>query len=93
LSPRSRTAQTGTQAALARTCGNQEAAVKRLARLIHNPRLAPQALAEAVMAQALRQLPPRGTVRLAIDWTIEAEQYLLVVSLVTGGRATLLAGL
>jgi len=79
--------QTGTQAALARTCGNQEAAVKRLARLIHNPRLAPHALAEAVMEQALRQLPPRGTVRLAIDWTIEAEQYLLVVSLVTGGRA------
>jgi len=79
--------QTGTQAELARTSGNQEAGVKRLSRLIHNARLAPQALAEAVMEQALRQLPPRGKVRLAIDWTIEGEQYLLVVSLVTGGRA------
>ncbi len=39
--------QTGTQAALARTCGNQEAAVKRLARLIHNLRLAPHALGPA----------------------------------------------
>lgn len=79
--------QTGNQAALARTCGNQEAAVKRLSRLIHNPRLAPHALAEAVMQQVLRQVPRRGTVRLAIDWTIEGRQHLLVVSLVTGGRA------
>lgn len=79
--------QSGTQAALAGTCGNQEAATKRLSRLIHNARLAPHALAEAVMEQALRQLPRRGKVRLAIDWTIEGTQYLLVVSLVTGGRA------
>jgi hypothetical protein len=79
--------QTGTQAALARSCGNQEAAVKRLARLIHNERLQPHALAEAVLTQALRQLPRCGKVRLAIDWTIEEPQHLLVVSLVTGGRA------
>jgi len=79
--------QTGTQAALARTVGNQEAATKRLSRLIHNERLAPHALADAVLAQALRQLPRTGKVRLAIDWTIEGTQYLLVVSLVTGGRA------
>ncbi len=79
--------QTGTQAELARTCGNQEAGCKRLSRLIHNPRLAPHALADAVLAQALRQIPRRGKVRLAIDWTIEGTQYLLVVSLVTGGRA------
>ncbi len=38
--------QTGNQAALARAQGNQEAACKRLARLLHNPRLAPKALAE-----------------------------------------------
>ncbi len=31
--------QTGNQAALARTQGNQEAAYKRLGRLLHNPRL------------------------------------------------------
>jgi len=79
--------QTGTQAELARMCGNQEAAVKRLSRLIHNARLAPHGLADAVLEQGLRQLPPRGKVRLAIDWTIEGTQHLLVVSLVTGGRA------
>lgn len=79
--------QTGTQAALARACGNQEAACKRLSRLIHNARLAPHALADSVLAHALAQLPRTGKVRLAIDWTIEGTQYLLVVSLVTGGRA------
>ena len=79
--------QTGNQAALARGLGNQEAAVKRLSRLLHNERLAPHRLADAVLAQALRQLPPKGKVRLALDWTIEGTQHLLVVSLVTGGRA------
>jgi len=79
--------QTGTQAELARGLGNQEAAVKRLSRLLHNERLAPHRLADAVLAQALRQLPPTGKVRLAVDWTIEGHQHLLVVSLVSGGRA------
>ncbi len=79
--------QTGTQAELARGLGNQEAALKRLSRLLHNPRLAPHRLADAVLAQALRQVPPTGKVRLALDWTIEGSQHLLVVSLVTGGRA------
>ena len=79
--------QTGNQAELARGLGNQEAAVKRLSRLLHNPRLAPYRLADAVLAQALHQLPPKGKVRLALDWTIEGSQHLLVVSLVTGGRA------
>ena len=79
--------QTGNQAALARGWGNQEAAVKRLSRLLHNERLAPHRLADAVLAQALRQLPSTGKVRLALDWTIEGNHHLLVVSLVTGGRA------
>jgi Transposase DDE domain len=79
--------QTGNQAELARGLGNQEAAVKRLSRLLHNERLVPHRLADAVLAQVLRQLPPKGKVRLAIDWTIEGHQHLLVVSLVTGGRA------
>jgi len=79
--------QTGTQAELARGLGNQEAAVKRLSRLLHNERLAPHRLADAVLAQALRQLPPKGKVRLALDWTIEGSHHLLVASLVTGGRA------
>jgi hypothetical protein len=79
--------QTGNQAELARGLGNQEAALKRLSRWLHNERLAPHHLADAVLAQALRQLPPTGKVRLAVDWTIEGAQHLLVVSLVTGGRA------
>src|SRR3989442_11565227 len=79
--------QTGKQAELARGLGNQEAALKRLARLLYNPRLAPHRLADAVLAQALRQLPPQGQVRLALEWTIEGQPHLLVVSLVTGGRA------
>jgi hypothetical protein len=79
--------QTGNQAELARSLGNQEAGVKRLARLLHNERLAPHRLADAVLEQALRQVPPKGKVRLALDWTIEGDQHLLVVSLVMGGRA------
>lgn len=79
--------QTANQAALARQLGNQEAAVKRLSRLIHNPRLDPKGLAAAVLEQALRQLPRAGKVRLALDWTIEGPHHLLVVSLVTGARA------
>jgi hypothetical protein len=79
--------QTANQAQLARSFGNQEAAVKRLSRLIHNQRLDPQDLADALLRQALQQLPKSGKVRLAIDWTIEDNHHLLVVSLVTGTRA------
>ena len=79
--------QTANQAELARQFGNQEAAVKRISRLIHNQRLSPTALAEAVLLQVLSQLPKTGKVRLAIDWTIEGSHHLLVVSLVTGSRA------
>src|SRR5712671_6451364 len=79
--------QTACQAQLARYFGKQEAAVKRLARLLHNERLDPRLLADAVLLQALHQLPKHGKVRLAIDWTIEADQHLLVVSLVMGRRA------
>ena len=78
--------QSGIQAELARGLGNQEASVKRLGRLLHNERLAPHRLADAVLEQALRQLPPTGKVRLALDWTIEGEQHLLTVSLLMGGR-------
>ena len=79
--------QTGNQAALARTQGNQEAACKRLSRLLHNPRLSPRALAEAVCQQALRHLPKQGIVRCTIDWTSEGDQHLCVISLVVGRRA------
>src|SRR5947208_2923707 len=79
--------QTACQAQLARYFGNQEAVVKRVSRLLHNERLDPRLLADAVLLQALHQLPKHGTVRLAVDWTIEAAQHWLVVSLVVGRRA------
>ena len=79
--------QTGCQAALARTQGNQEAAVKRLSRLLHNERLKPKDFAEWLCRQALRQVPGTGRVRFALDWTSEDHQHLLVVSLVVGRRA------
>lgn len=79
--------QTGNQADLTRKLGNQEAALRRLSRLIHNPRLDPRWLATAVLTHALVQLPKRGPIRLTIDWTSEGDQHLLVVSLVIGGRA------
>jgi hypothetical protein len=79
--------QTGCQAALARTQGNQEAASKRLSRLLHNERLKPKDFAEWLCRQALRQVPRTGRVRFTIDWTSEEHQHLLVVSLVVGRRA------
>jgi len=79
--------QTGCQAELARTQGNQEAAVKRLSRLLHNQRLKPKELAESLCRQALRQAPRTGRGRCAIGWTSEGPQPLLVVSLVVGHRA------
>jgi hypothetical protein len=79
--------QTGCQAELARTQGKQEAACKRLSRLIHNERLSPKWLAESIVHQALSQVPRFGKVRFAIDWTTEDEQHLLTISLVIGRRA------
>ena len=78
--------QTGCQAQLARTQGNQEAACKRLSRLLHNARLPPKWLAEGIAQQALSQVPAYGKVRVTIDWTSEGNQHLLVISLVSGRR-------
>jgi hypothetical protein len=79
--------QTASPAEVARGLGTQEAATNRLSRLLHNERLAPHRWADAVLAQALGQLPPTGKVRLALDWTMEGSPHLLVAALVTGGRA------
>jgi hypothetical protein len=79
--------QTGCQAQLARSFGHQEAAAKRRSRWLHHERLEPRHLADAALLQALVQLPAHGPVRLAIDWTIEGHQHLLVVSLIVGRRA------
>ncbi len=79
--------QTGCQAALARTQGNQEAAVQRLSRLWHNARLKPKACAEWRCRRALRHVPRTGRGRVTMDWTSEEHQPLLVVALVVGRRA------
>ena len=75
------------QAKLARFFGNQEAALKRLARFLKNERLDVQDLALSTARTIVSQLPLTGPVRIAIDWTIEAEQRLLVASLMVGRRA------
>jgi len=75
------------QAKLARFFGNQEAALKRLARFLRNERLDVRELAFSTARSLVAQLPLVGPVRLAIDWTIEGEQYLLTASLMVGRRA------
>jgi hypothetical protein len=80
-------ARTCCQATLARGFANFEAASRRLTRWLHNPRLEPQGQARAHAQAVVAQLPVSGTVRIAIDWTSEAQQHLLVASLVVGRRA------
>jgi len=75
------------QATLARYWNNFEAAVKRLSRFLHNERLETEALALAHARLLCTQLPLVGAVRVAIDWTIEDTQHLLVASLMIGRRA------
>ena len=80
--------QTGNQAELARGLGNQEAAVKRLSRLLHNERLAPHRLADAVLGPGACG-SCRPPAKCGWLWTgrLKGSQHLLVASLVTGGRA------
>src|SRR5262249_55538861 len=81
------TLRTCCQATLARYFSNFEAASRRLTRWLHNPRLEPQAQAQAHAQAVVVQLPVVGAVRVAIDWTTEDQQHLLVASLVVGRRA------
>lgn len=80
-------AQTCCQAALARCFDNFEAASKRLSRLLHNARLAPDELARAHARAVAARLPAAGAVRLALDWTAEGARHLLIASLRVGHRA------
>jgi hypothetical protein len=75
------------QAGLARFFDNFEAASKRLFRLLHNSRLDTEELARAHASALILRLPTDGCVRLALDWTIEDSQHLLVASLSIGRRA------
>lgn len=79
------TVQSCCQARLARFFDNHEAALKRLARLLRNDRFEDFILAHALYLVA--RLPRCGFVRVAIDWTSEDTQHLLVASLVVGRRA------
>jgi hypothetical protein len=75
------------QATLARFFDNFEAASKRLFRLLHNTRLDPEELARSHAAALMLRWPTEGCVRLALDWTTEDTQHLLVASLNIGRRA------
>src|SRR5437588_1146607 len=75
------------QATLARFFDNFEAASRRLTRLLHNPRLSSDESARSHARALIARLPARGAVRLALDWTTEETQHLLVASLRVGGRA------
>lgn len=75
------------QAGLARFFDNFEAASKRLFRLLHNSRLDTEKLTRAHASALAMRLPSEGCVRLALDWTTEDSQHLLVASLNVGRRA------
>lgn len=79
--------QSGCQARLARFFDNQEASLKRLSRFLRNERFGVATFLLAHAAQIVARLPRCGTIRIAIDWTSEDAQHLLVASLVVGRRA------
>jgi Transposase DDE domain len=75
------------QATLARPFPNFAAASRRLTRWLHNARVDVQAQAHAHAQVLVHQLPRTGPVRVAIDWTSEEQQPLLVASVIVGRRA------
>ena len=75
------------QAELARFFDNVEAALKRLSRLLHNERLSIETFVLVHAAYVVARLPRTGLIRVAIDWTTEDTQHLLVCSLIVGRRA------
>jgi hypothetical protein len=79
--------QSGCQARLARFFDNHESALKRLSRFLHNERFGVAAFVLAHAAQVVARLPRSGPIRIAIDWTSEDTQHLLVASLLVGRRA------
>src|SRR4030095_1938831 len=75
------------QATLARYFANFEDDRRRLTMWMHNPHVEPQEQARAHAQALITQLPQSGPVRLAIDWTTENQQHLLVASVIVGRRA------
>lgn len=80
--------KSATQAELARFFGDSfEAASKRVSRLIHNSRIELESTVRFHAEFLVARLPRSGTIRIAIDWTSEDTQHLLVASLIVGHRA------
>jgi DDE family transposase len=80
-------ARSCTQAKIAATFENKKAAVKRLSRFLHNPRLRTKDLAAGVATEFVAHIARHAVVRIAIDWTIENGIHTLVASAIIGRRA------
>jgi Transposase DDE domain len=80
-------AKSCTQAKMAATFENKKAAVKRLSRFLHNPRLQTKDLAEGVATEFVSHVSRHAVVRIAIDWTVENGIHTLVASAILGRRA------
>jgi hypothetical protein len=74
------------QAALARQFDNEEAALKRLSRFLHNEEVDAQETAETVGRFVAARVPAGEQVRIAVDWTVEAGKHMLVATLIVGSR-------
>lgn len=80
-------ARSCTQARLAATFENKVAAVKRLSRFLHNPRLRTKDLAQGVAREFVSHIARHAVIRIAIDWTVENGIHTLVASAIIGRRA------
>ena len=80
-------AKSCTQAKMAATFENKKAAVKRLARFLHNRRLRTKDLAAGVATEFVSHLVRHAFIRIAIDWTVENGVHTLVASAIIGRRA------
>lgn len=80
-------AKSGSQAKLAETFENKKAAVKRLSRFLHNPRLRTKDLAEGVATEFVAHVVRHAFGRIALDWTVENGIHMLVASAIVGRRA------
>src|SRR5205085_4289162 len=73
--------------AFAATFENKQAAVKRLSRFLHNPRLRTKDLAAGVATEFVVHVSRHACVRIALDWTVEHGIHTLVASAIIGRRA------